>query len=48
MKKQIYQAALLLFPASYSLNSDHVNPAGSLAVATVALRSVLSQLTRCQ
>ena len=38
-------AAFLFFLASYSINTDHINPANSLATATTALQGSLPRLT---
>jgi len=35
-----YHATFLLFLAWYSLKTDHINPANSLAIATVALHGI--------
>jgi hypothetical protein len=50
MKKRfiIHQAACLPFLNSYSLITDQINPASSLAIATTALHGVFPLLTRCQ
>lgn len=37
-----------LFLASYSLNTDQINPANSLAMATVTLHGILPQRMRCR
>ena len=48
-KLYIHQAALLtFFLASYSLNSDQINPANSRAIATVTLHGILPQCVRCR
>ena len=44
----IHQAArFTFFLAWYSLNTDHINPASSRAIATVTLHGILPQLVRC-
>ena len=47
-KLLILHATFLLFLISYSLNTDHINPANSLAIATVALHGIFPLLTRYQ
>jgi hypothetical protein len=43
-----YQAAFFVFLNSYSLKTDHKNPASSLATAVIALQGILPRFTRYQ
>jgi len=40
-KNIIHHAAFLFFLSSYSFNTAHINPASSLAIATVTLHGIL-------